>query len=189
MVLAQSKDQSAIERDAIRQQQTVDRTIQKWAAQHAKNASSAIPMSFRNFVRGGVASGNLIQVPYVTNVNISAGYWGSTVSPRFITWPKGSGVEYGHTMSFIVAGQVTNDAGTTLQILTDSYNRSGGDTHPSGSHKFFFSALPGFYNMQGNLSTTNRLNDNPDDRALLQEAGFYFVGGLDEDANGNGESR
>ena len=186
VVLAQSKDQSAIERDAIRQQQTVDRTIQKWAAQHAKNASSAIPMSFRNFVRGGVASGNLIQVPYVTNVNISAGYWGSTVSPRFITWPKGSGVEYGHTMSFIVAGQVTNDAGTTLQILTDSYNRSGGDTHPSGSHKFFFSALPGFYNMQGNLSTTNRLNDNPDDRALLQEAGFYFVGGLDEDANGNG---
>ena len=187
---AQSKRQLESERDADRQLRSVDQSIEKWARQHNKNATSGSqsgPLSFRNFVRGGVASGNLIQVPYVTNVNISAGYWGSTVSPRFITWPKGSGVEYGHTMSFIVAGQVTNDVGTELQILTDSYNRSGGDTHPSGSHKFFFSALPGYYNMQGNLSTRNRLNDNPDDRALLDAAGFYFVGGLDEDVNGNGQ--
>lgn len=188
-VVAQQKRHLETEKEAAEQQRAVDRSIEKWAAQFQKNIASGTsqgPLSFRNFVRGGVASGNLIQVPYVTNVNISAGYWGSTVSPRFITWPKGSGVEYGHTMSFIVAGQVTNDAGTTLQILTDSYNRSGGDTHPSGSHKFFFGALPGFYNMQGDLATRNRLNDNPDDRQLLQEAGFYFVGGLDEDINGNG---
>ncbi|MXY08541.1 MAG: hypothetical protein F4Y61_07820, partial [Rhodothermaceae bacterium] len=183
-VVGQSKPESASERDALRQQQAADRAIERWAAQNKTGATG--PLSFRNFVRGGVASGNLIQVPYVTNINISAGYWGSTVSPRFITWPKGSGVEYGHTMSFIVAGQVTNDAGSDLQILSESYNRSGGDTHPSGSHKFFFGALPGYYNMQGNLGTRNRLNDNPDDRQLLEQAGYYFVGGLDEDRNGNG---
>lgn len=184
-VVGQSKPESASERDALSQQQAADRAIERWAAQNKTAATG--PLSFRNFVRGGVASGNLIQVPYVTNINISAGYWGSTVSPRFITWPKGSGVEYGHTMSFIVAGQVTNDAGSELQILSESYNRSGGDTHPSGSHKFFFSALPGYYNMQGNLGTRNRLNDNPDDRQLLEQAGYYFVGGMDEDRNGNGQ--
>jgi len=183
--LAQPKPESASEREAFRQQQAADRSVAQWESQHKTGAVG--PLSFRNFVRGGIASGNLIQVPYVTNINISAGYWGSTVSPRFITWPKGSGVEYGHTMSFIVAGQVSNDAGSELQILTDSYNRSGGDTHPSGSHKFFFGALPGYYNMQGNLGTRNRLNDNPDDRQLLEEAGFYFVGGLNEDVNGNGQ--
>ncbi len=183
-VVGQSKPESASERDALRQQQAADHAIERWAAQNKTGATG--PLSFRNFVRGGVASGNLIQVPYVTNINISAGYWGSTVSPRFITWPKGSGVEYGHTMSFIVAGQVTNDAGSEIQILSESYNRSGGDTHPSGSHKFFFSALPGYYNMQGNFGTRNRLNDNPDDRQLLEQAGYYFVGGMDEDRNGNG---
>ncbi|MYJ56349.1 MAG: hypothetical protein F4096_07960 [Rhodothermaceae bacterium] len=182
--VGQSKPESASERDALRLQQAADRAIERWASQNKTGATG--PLSFRNFVRGGVASGNLIQVPYVTNINISAGYWGSTVSPRFITWPKGSGVEYGHTMSFIVAGQVTNDAGSELQILSESYNRSGGDTHPSGSHKFFFSALPGYYNMQGNLGTRNRLNDNPDDRQLLEQAGYYFVGGMTEDRNGNG---
>ena len=187
----QSKEDLPDEREAQRVLERTDRQIQRSASAYGKTGSSANssrtgPLSFRNFVRGAVASGNLIQVPYVTNINISGGYWGSTVSPRFIQWPKGSGVAYGHTMSFIVAGEVENDDGRVYQILTDSYNRSGGDTHPSGSHKFFFTALPGYYNMQGDLSTRNRLNDNPDDRALLQEAGFYFVGGLDEDANGNG---
>ena len=38
-----------------------------------------------------------------------------------------------------------------FKILTDSYNRSGGDTHPSGSHKFFFSALPGFLQYAGQI--------------------------------------
>ena len=189
--VAQSKMRSTSEREAQAEQQRSDRAITKWAAQNHRRKSDGMqstgPMSFRNFVRGAVASGNLIQVPYVTNINISGGYWGSTVSPSRIIWPKGSGVEYGHTMSFIVAGEVIPDNGEPLQILTDSYNRSGGDTHPSGSHKFFFTALPGYYNMQGELSTKNRLNDNPDDRSLLRQTGFYFVGGLDEDTNGNGQ--
>ena len=89
-------------------------------------------------------------------------------------------------MSFLVAGEVVNDNGDSLVIISDSYNRSGGDTHPSGSHKFYFSAVPGYYNMSGNPSTTNRLNNNADDRGRLAETGFYYVGGLNEDANGNG---
>ena len=193
-LFAQTKEGLASEQAALEASRQIDRQIEKLDKQYRKAArraaskgASAGPLSFRNFVRGAIATGNLIQVPYVTNVNVSAGYWGGTVSPSRITWPKGSGVEYGHTMSFIVAGEVTNDNGEVLRILTESYNRSGGDTHPSGSHKFFYTALPGYYNMQGDLSTTNRLNDNADDRGLLQETGFYFVGGLDEDANGNGQ--
>ena len=192
-LFAQTKEDLASEREALKEARRVEKQMQQFEKEHRKDAARAAAkgstvgtLSFRNFVRGAVATGNLIQVPYVTNVNISGGYWGSTVSPSRITWPKGSGVEYGHTMSFIVAGEVTNDNGSVLRILTESYNRSGGDTHPSGSHKFFFGALPGYYNMKGDPSTTNRLNDNVDDRRLLDETGFYFVGGLNEDANGNG---
>ena len=148
--------------------------------------NSVADFSLRNFIRGGLATGNLIQVPYVTNINVSAGYWGGTISPSRITWPKGSGVEYGHTMSFIVGARVVNDGGDSLTILSESYNRSGGDTHPSGSHKFQYSAVPGYYNMSGDPGTTNRLNNNPDDRQRLLDAGYYFVGGLNEDANNNG---
>ncbi len=188
----QSKNALREERVALDRQEAVEETIQKMEDAGNKRGrrdattQAVTDLSLRNFVRGGLASGNLIQVPYVTNVNISAGYWGGTISPSRITWPKGSGVEYGHTMSFIVAGEVINDAGDTLRIITDSYNRSGGDTHPSGSHKFFFTAVPGYYNMRGDPSTRNRLNDNADDRRRLEDAGFYFVGGLNEDANQNG---
>ena len=201
-VVAQSKDDLRIEREALKQARAIDKSIEKHEKQSRKrrgglesrssanNGSQVIEavanLSLRNFVRGGLATGNLIQVPYVTNVNVSGGYWGSTISPSRVTWPKGSGVEYGHTMSFLVGAEVVNDNGDSLVIISDSYNRSGGDTHPSGSHKFFWSAVPGYYNMSGDPSTTNRLNDNADDRARLAETGYYYVGGLNEDANGNG---
>ena len=159
-LFAQTKEDLASEREAFEEARQIDGQIKKWEKQHRKEAARAAskgaaagPLSFRNFVRGAIGTGNLIQVPYVTNINISGGYWGGTVSPSRITWPKGSGVEYGHTMSFIAAGEVTNDNGDMLRILSESYNRSGGDTHPSGSHKFFYTALPGYYNMQGNPST------------------------------------
>ncbi len=189
---AQEKSNSRDERDALKKAEQVDKQINKIEkrlrsqSREGVNGQLLAPMSFRNFVRGGIGSGNLIQVPYVTNVNISGGYWGGTVSPSRITWPKGSGVEYGHTMSFIAAGEVVNDNADTLRIISESYNRSGGDTHPSGSHKFFYSAVPGYYNMQGDTGTRNQLNNNIDDRALLDGAGHYFVGGLSEDKNDNG---
>ncbi|MEZ4699441.1 MAG: hypothetical protein R2834_03845 [Rhodothermales bacterium] len=188
----QSKNALREERAALERQEAVDAAIEKWEDAGKKRGrrdatvQAITDLSLRNFVRGGLASGNLIQVPYVTNVNISAGYWGGTISPNRITWPKGSGVEYGHTMSFIVGGEVVSDNGDTLRILSESYNRSGGDTHPSGSHKFHFTAVPGYYNMKGDPTTRNRLNDNADDRQRLTDAGFYFIGGLNEDANGNG---
>ena len=165
------------------------RELDKQIAQHEKAAQSkaAPPLSFRNFVRGALATGNLIQVPYVNNLNISAGYWGGSVTPNKIIWPKGSGVEYGHTMSFIVAGEVASEQGEQLRIISESYNRSGGDQHPTGSHKYFFTPLPGYYNMNGDPATRNRLNNNADDRQLLGETGYYYIGGLSEDRNGNGE--
>ena len=187
----QSKSELQGERQAARQAEQLDDGIRSYARQQARDnrgaPQSVVDLSLRNFVRGGLHTGNLIQVPYVTNINISGGYWGGTVQPNRITWPKGSGVEYGHTMSFIVGAEVVNDNGDSLRILSDSYNRSGGDTHPSGSHKFFFTAVPGYYNMKGDQASQNRLNDNPDDRQRLEDTGFYFVGGLNEDANGNGE--
>ncbi len=188
--LAQRKDDVASERAARQAAIAVDEQMEELAAEYRRMMKSgqiqAGPLSFRNFVRGGVGTGNLIQVPYVTNLNVSAGYWGGTVSPNFITWPRGSGVEYGHTMGLMVAGEVVNDNNETIRIISDSYNRSGGDQHPSGSHKYFFNAVPGYYNMRGDPGTTNRLNDNASDRALLQQTGRYFVGGLNEDRNGNG---
>lgn len=194
---AQSKADVKEEREALKVAESIEKQMATYekdrrkAQARSRRGSDAVisavqDFSLRNFVRGGLATGNLIQVPYVTNVNVSAGYWGSTISPSRITWPKGSGVEYGHTMSFIVGAEVVNDRADTLQILSESYNRSGGDTHPSGSHKFQYSAVPGYYNMKGDPSTTNRLNDNADDRQRLREAGYYFVGGLSEDVNNNG---
>ncbi|MFK7846247.1 MAG: hypothetical protein AB8G77_13200 [Rhodothermales bacterium] len=201
-VYAQSKDDLKDERVALKAAEKVDKEIAKYekssdkqrrsaAKSAAKNgngqalAAAVQDFSLRNFIRGGLSTGNLIQVPYVTNVNVSAGYWGSTISPSRITWPKGSGVEYGHTMSFIVGAEVVNDDGDSLKILSESYNRSGGDSHPSGSHKFQFSAVPGYYNMNGDPGTTNRLNNNVDDRQRLSDAGYYFIGGLNEDVNQN----
>lgn len=186
---AQSKANLPSEREALEVSESLDRSIsrlEKQAQRNAQRTGAAGPLSFRNFVRGAIATGNLLQVPYVNNLNISAGYWGGSVTPNHIIWPKGSGVRYGHTMSFIVAGEVSTEQGDTLRIISESYNRSGGDQHPTGSHKFFFVPLPGYYNMSGDPATRNRLNNNADDRRLLSESGFYFVGGLNEDANGNG---
>lgn len=183
-VSAQVKESLRTEKDAQKLSKDYQKEENRLEKRQAK--SSAVNASLRNFTRGGLQTGNLIQVPYITNVNISAGYWGGFVSPSRITWPKGSGVEYGHTMSFIVGGRVINDVGDDYVIISDSYNRGGGDRSPDGSHQYFFTPVPGYYNMYGDRSTANRLNDNPDDRARLEAAGYYFVGGLNEDANGNG---
>ncbi|NDC90205.1 MAG: hypothetical protein EB075_15635, partial [Bacteroidetes bacterium] len=178
------------EREARERSEDLDASIRKAERKAGGGLFAAknqqVPLSYRNFVRGGIMTGNLMQVPYVTNVNVSAGYFGGSVSPNKMIWPRGSGVEYGHTMAFIVAGEVITDSGDTLRVLSDSYNRSGGDAHPSGSHKYFWQALPGYYNMQGDRSTTNQLNNNADDRAILDASSAWFVGGLSEDANGNG---
>ena len=196
---AQTKEDLKIERTAAKEAERIEKQIERYekdAVKRQRKASKANSgqemlaavqdFSLRNFIRGGLATGNLIQVPYVTNVNVSAGYWGGTISPSRITWPKGSGVEYGHTMSFIVGARVANDSGDSLTILSESYNRSGGDSHPSGSHKFQYSAVPGYYNMNGDPGTRNRLNNNTDDRQRLLDAGYYFIGGLNEDVNNNG---
>ena len=186
---AQTKAASPAEQEAYEAANRLEEQIariEKETQRIAARSGALAPLSFRNFVRGALATGNLIQVPYVNNGNISAGYWGGSVQPRFITWPKGSNVAYGHTMSFIVAANVATEQGDSLQILSESYNRSGGDQHPTGSHKFFFTPLPGYYNMSGDPATRNRLNNNVDDRRLLAETGFYYVGGLNEDVNGNG---
>lgn len=186
MLHAQSKKNSRSERAAEKQQKKVEREIEKQESVMAKASGNQLPnLSLRNFIRGGLQTGNLIQVPYITNVNISAGYWGSFVSPSRITWPKGSGVEYGHTMSFIVAGEVDTDLGAQQVIISESYNRSGGDQ--TNTHKYQFTPLPGYYNMYGDQSSANKLNDNALDRQLLADAGYYFVGGLNEDSNNNGE--
>lgn len=180
---AQSKSELPSERAAAKVAASTAKSVASLSKSQREQARS---LSFRNFVRGGLASGNLIQVPYVTNLNISAGYWGGAVAPSRIQWPRNSGVEYGHTMSFMVGAEVINDSGDTLHVISDSYNRSGGDTSPTGSHKYFWNAIPGYYNMQGSSDTPNRLNDNADDRDVLQLSGNYFVGGLNEDANNNG---
>ncbi len=179
----QTKNDSDDELRAEREQRRSERAMLDYEESQSK-ARQLPNLSFRNFIRGGLQTGNLIQVPYITNVNISAGYWGSFVSPSRITWPKGSGVEYGHTMSFIVAGEVNTDAGTQQVIISESYNRSGGDQ--TNTHKYQFTPIPGFYNMYGDQNSDNKLNDNPLDRQRLEDTGFYFVGGLNEDANDNG---
>lgn len=185
--IAQQKDRSREERLAAREQRDTERSVDRFDRDQQRNKSAVANASLRNFTRGGLQTGNLIQVPYITNVNVSAGYWGSFVSPSRITWPKGSGVEYGHTMSFLVGADVTTDTNSDYIIISDSYNRSGGDRAPDGSHQYYFTPVPGYYNMYGDRNTANRLNNNPDDRARLEDAGFYFVGGLNEDLNGNGE--
>lgn len=185
-VLAQQKDDVRSERDALKKSKDFQKKAQKFEKAQVKSKSLVANTSLRNFTRGGLQTGNLIQVPYVSNVNISAGYFGGFVSPSRITWPKGSGVEYGHTMSFMVGGNVVNDDGEDYIIISDSYNRSSGDRSPDGSHQYYFTPVPGYYNMYGDRSTANRLNDNADDRQRLEESGFYFVGGLNEDKNENG---
>lgn len=187
-VYAQLKDNLPDERQANRTLEDVNREMNRLDQQSnvSKNRNNSTQntgnVSFRNFLRGGLHTGNLLQVPFVTNLNVSAGYWGSFVTPNQIIWPRGSGVQYGHTMTFGIGARVTNEDGEEFVILSESYNRGGGDRHPSGSHQYFFTPIPGYYNMYGSRSSANRLNDNADDRARLEAAGYYFVGGLNEDA-------
>ena len=77
-------------------------------------------------------------------------------------------------MTFGIGARVTDDNGDTFVILSESYNRGGGDRDPSGSHQYFFTPMPGYYNMYGSRNSANRLNDNADDRARLEAAGYYF---------------
>jgi hypothetical protein len=179
---AQTKNDLPDEQRALEAQQQLDQQMNQHTDKSDAQLLNTGNLSFRNFVRGGLHSGNLIQVPFISNLNVSAGYYGGLVNPSRITWPKGSGVEYGHTMTFGLGAKVTNDDGEEMVIVSESYNRGGGDSSPDGSHQYFFTPIPGFYNMYGDRSTENRLNDNPDDRQRLEDAGFYFVGGLNEDA-------
>lgn len=182
VLFSQSKRNSEVEARARKQQRVVEQQLQSSNNDDNSTPTTTGIETLRNFTRGGLHTGNLIQVPFISNLNVSAGYWGNFVTPSRITWPKGSGVEYGHTMSFGLGARVTNDDGEEMVIVSESYNRSGGDTSPDGSHQFYFNPLPGYYNMFGDRGTENRLNDNPDDRQRLEESGFYFVGGLTEDA-------
>ncbi|NBC67057.1 MAG: hypothetical protein GVY07_15545 [Bacteroidetes bacterium] len=182
-VVAQKKGDLTDEQRAKEQQEELIYRMEHYSGNSkSQNSLNTGNLSFRNFVRGGLHSGNLIQVPFISNLNVSAGYYGGFVSPSRITWPRGSGVEYGHTMTFGLGAKVENDDGEELTIISESYNRGGGDSSPDGSHQYFFNPIPGFYNMYGDRSTQNRLNDNPDDRQRLEDAGYYFVGGLNEDA-------
>ena len=181
-VLAQSKNDSSDEQRAESLKSDLVRQMESYSEYAKSRSLNTGNLSFRNFVRGGIHSGNLIQVPIISNLNVSAGYYGGFVNPSRITWPRGSGVEYGHTMTFGLGARVTNDEGEEMVIVSESYNRGGGDSSPDGSHQYFFNPIPGFYNMYGDRSSENRLNDNPDDRKRLQDAGYYFIGGLNEDA-------
>lgn len=180
--LAQNKNDLSEEQGAEKQADNLISQMEQYSEQAKSRSLNTGNLSFRNFVRGGVHSGNLIQVPFISNLNVSAGYYGGLVNPSRITWPRGSGVEYGHTMTFGLGARVTNDEGEEMVIVSESYNRGGGDSSPDGSHQYFFNPIPGFYNMYGDRSSENRLNDNTDDRQRLQDAGYYFVGGLNEDA-------
>jgi len=183
--LAQIKNDLPEERRLNRNLDDLQRDMQRFERRAGTSSGSVQNtgnLSFRNFLRGGLHTGNLLQVPFVTNLNVSAGYWGSFVTPNNIIWPRGSGVRYGHTMTFGIGARVTDDNGDTFVILSESYNRGGGDRDPSGSHQYFFTPMPGYYNMYGSRNSANRLNDNADDRARLEAAGYYFVGGLTEDA-------
>ena len=188
-VFAQTKENSAEERQAAKIDAEYVKKMEKWEKENSggKAKRRAGDLSLRNFIRGGLQTGNLIQVPYITNVNLSGGYWGGYVSPDRIIWPKGSGVEYGYVMSLLAAAEVIDDDNETHVIISESYNRSSGDHDPDGSHKYQFTAIPGFYNMYGDRTSENQLNDNANDRTRLEETGYYFVGGLNEDANNNGE--
>ena len=92
----QRKDDLKEEKTALKQARAVEKSIDAYEKSEQKRlqgraaastnngaqlAQAVQNLSLRNFVRGGLATGNLIQVPYVTNVNVSAGYWGSTISP------------------------------------------------------------------------------------------------------------
>jgi hypothetical protein len=180
---AQSKD--ILEQKALKELTDFRVSIERFERNQRKQVSQSNRvgnLSLRNFTRGGRHTGNLIQVPFISNLNVSAGYWGSFINPSRITWPRGSGVEYGHTMTFIFGAKVNDDEGGEHFIISESYGRGGGDRDPSGSHQFFFTPLPGYYNMFGDQRTENRLNDNSDDRQRLEDANFYFVGGLNEDS-------
>ena len=71
---AQTKAASPAEQEAYeaadRLEQQIARIGKRDATDRCQKRALA-PLSFRNFVRGALATGNLIQVPYVNNGNIS----------------------------------------------------------------------------------------------------------------------
>jgi hypothetical protein len=99
--------------------------------------------SYRNLVRKGKHTGNLIETGFLNNGLLSDGYFG-TNSP-FI-WPKGTGIEYGFVLVFYAAAEVVDASGRITYIISESFNRGGGDVSTDGTHKYFWNPLPGYFN-------------------------------------------
>lgn len=163
---------------------TIIKKMDKMAADYERSKSKSGAgiqntgdLSFRRFIRWGKHTGNLVETPFVNNGNVSDGYWSPSQKQR---WPIGSGVVYMHTSSFFVASEVQDNAGRTVPIITSAYRRGGGDSHPSGSHQYFFQPVPGYFNMSPQ-------HDNSTDRAHLDAAGKYYVGGISVDTDDDGE--
>lgn len=114
-------------------------------------------VDYRPFRRSGVHDGNLIRTAFSNFGNL-----GSRTLDVRLEWPKGSGINYGFEFIFFVGAEVVDARGDTIHIFTDNYTGGPRDRAPDDSHTYGWEPLPGYY------------NDGE------------FIGGISEDANGNG---
>lgn len=151
------------------------------------NKTSQIP-GFAKYYRPVVLDGNLV-TGGITNTGMISH---ANTSVARTSWPKGPfQVDYIFGAFFYVAAEVVDANGDTIPIVSDYYRF--GETAPDGSHRYLFTALPRYYNLdEPNALETPLVFGISEDVGLDGEPGTNDEGENDgilqpiEDFNGNG---
>ena len=98
-------------------------------------------VDYHSFRRAGIHDGNLIETAFSNFGNL-----GSRVIDIRLTWPKGSGINYGFEFIFFVGSEVVDARGDTIHIFTDNYTGGPRDRAPDDSHTYGWEPLPGYFN-------------------------------------------
>ncbi len=104
----------------------------------------AAATGWQKYVRLGKHDGNLVETGWVNQGQLADGYIDGPNWP--MTWPKGSGVEYGYVFVFFVAGEVKDANGNIVHIVSDRFHRSAAEQSPDKTHWWDFKPLPGYFN-------------------------------------------
>ena len=99
---------------------------------------------WQKYVRLSRHNGNLIETGWVNQGQLADGYIEGPNWP--MTWPRGSGIEYGYAFIFFVAAEVRDAHGNTIHICSDRFHRWDIEQSPDKTHWYDFKPLPGYYN-------------------------------------------
>ena len=134
---------------------------------------------WQRYIRLSKHDGNLVETGWVNQGQLANGYISGPSWP--MTWPKGTGVEYGYAFVFFVAGEVVDANGNLIHIVSDRFHRSDLEQSPDKSHWYDFKPLPYYFNNH-HLST-----DEWDIGGVSEDVGIDGVPNTNDFGEGDGE--